>query len=312
MPRLTVARLALWLTILVGMLGCELSPPLQPLETASSPSASPTTAPGTVVPAATPTPSITPTPSPTPATRALRGYVVDRNGQRLPGVKVAVSSLSVLTAVASASAVDELGQSVSLQAGEFILLNVPTGDQTLVLSYDDATRSIPVTVQASGVTRADALYLPVYGAVPDGSKALSATTSTTMIEVQKASSSAPLVFSPDRLSIQLKAPPNSAGDTVGAYAFTYVHTGDATLSPTIVWDLPSVVVLPALSPTQSGPSVDLSALIKNTSTTLQSNWDFDTPNATLKIEFLRALDGPAVLDRDGKPLTVRVNCLLVP
>lgn len=309
MPRLAFARLALLLTVLVGMLGCELSPPLQPLETGASPSPqAPTSTPGTVTPVST----ASPTPSPTPAIRALRGYVVERNGDRLPGAKVSLGSQWVLTAAASASAVDELGQSVTLQAGEFILLNPAVGDQTLELTYDDASRSLSVTVQASGVTHADALYLPVFGAVPDGSGAVTATTATTMIEVQKASSSAPLVFSPDRITIQLKAPPNSAGDTIGAYAFTYVHTGDATISPTIVWDLPSVVVLPAMSSTLSGPTVDVSALIKNTSTSLQANWDFDTPNATLKVEFRRSQDGTPVLDRDGKPLVVRVNCLLVP
>lgn len=286
------------LTILVGMLGCELSPPLQPLATNPSPSpvtsASPTTA-----------------PTPTPVVRALRGIVSGNQGP-LVGARVSLGTLAATTAAASASVLDATGTPVTLAQGEFLLLQVPAGSHSLTFAYDGISRTQAVSIQATGTTSVPPLVLPVDGPVPDGSTALSAGTSTSMIEVQKASPSAALVFTPDRVTIQVKAPPNSKGSTIGAYAFTYVHAGDATISPTIVWTLPSVVVLPALGPSESGPSVDLTALIKNTSSTLQSTWDFNPPDAMLKIEFRQALDGPPVLDRDGKPLTVLLNCLLVP
>lgn len=309
MTRRIAARLAILLTLLVGMLGCELSPPLQPLAESPSPGAS--TKPSQAVSTPTPT-SATPTPAPTPAVRGIRGYVVDRNGLRLPGAQVAVGAFTGTTAEASASATDEKGQAITLEAGEFLLLGTPAGSQSLFVAYDGVSRSQPVMVAATGLSQVGKVVLPVEGAVPEGSTALVVATTTSMIEVQKASSSAPLVFSPDRLIVQLKAPPNGAGETIGAYAFTYVHAGDATISPTIVWEVPPVLVLPAAGPTTSGPAVDLSAMIRNTSSSLQSGWTFDDPAATLKLEFRRSASGPPVLDRDGKPLVLRVNCLLVP
>lgn len=97
--------LASVLVLLTGLLGCELSPPLQPLN--ASPAPKSTATPVTPTPTPLPTASPTPTPTPTPAIKALRGYVLDRGGKRLPGARVTLGAFSVLTAEASASATDE-------------------------------------------------------------------------------------------------------------------------------------------------------------------------------------------------------------
>lgn len=287
------------------MLGCDLSPPLLPLDTASSPVATATPGQGAG------SPSPTPGPTATPVIKAIRGYVVDRNDQRLPGVKVALGSLSVQTAEASASATDELGQAVLLEAGEFILLRVPGGDQTLILSYDDATRSLPVTVKDSGVTRADGLYLPVYGAVPSGSKALVANTSLPLIKVQKASADAQLLFAPEVVSVTFKAPPNGIGDQIGAYSITYMQDGGTALAPPVVRTLSLVDVPPALSATKSGPSVTGNFYLMDSGETLRSAWTLNNANAYVRIEFFNKRDGRRITDRNGDPLFVEVSCTLV-
>lgn len=310
MTRLAAARLAVLLTLLVGMLGCDLSPPLLPLGTASSPSPGATATPDPG--AASPTPSPTPSPSPTPAIRAIRGYVVDRNDRRLPGARVTLGNLSVLTAEASASATDELGQVVSLEAGEFILLNVLSGDQTLTLAYDDVTHPFPLLVSAAGVTRASQ-SLPVDGAVPSGSKALVASAGMSLLKVQKASASASLVFMTETVTLNFKAPPNGSGDQIGAYSLTYVQAGEASLSETVTRPLPQPIsVAPALGATRSGPQVPGEFHVLDTSAGLQSAWTFAKPDATLKLEFFHTEGGRPILDRDGKPLVKRIPCTLIP
>ncbi|HEY9855688.1 MAG TPA: carboxypeptidase-like regulatory domain-containing protein [Stenomitos sp.] len=303
--------MAILLVLLVGLLGCDLSPPLVPLDASPSPSATPaaTATPGYV----TSSPSPSPSPSPTPTTvRAIRGYVVDRNGQRLPGAKVAMGSVSVLTAVASASVVDEQGQTVSLQAGEFILLGVPSGDQTLSLSYDDASRSIPVTVQASGATQVAELYLPAYGAVPSGSKAVVATAALPYIKVQKASADASLTFTPESVTVAFKAPPNGMGDQIGAYSVTYYQDGGTALAPTLVRPC-SVDVQPATSATKSGPTAIGEFYILDSSEALRSTWTPTNANGYLRLEFFSDTKRTRpILDRSGNPLYVEITCTLVP
>ncbi len=294
------------LVLLTGLLGCELSPPLQPLGSTATPR--PTSSATPVVP--TPSPAPTPTPSPTPAIKALRGYVVDRSGNRLPGAKVALGAFSVLSAEASASATDEMGQAVTLAAGEFILLNVPSGEQTLTLSYDDATHSLPVNVQPSGVTHVDPITLLVDGAVPTGSKAVLASADLPLLKVQKASSSAPLAFMQETVTVDFKAPPNGVGDQIGAYAFTYVQ-GEASMSETVTWPVSKINVPAALGKTRSGPIISGAFHILNTSAALQSAWTFTKPDATLKIQFFNAEGGRPIQDRDGNPLVIRIPCLLV-
>lgn len=297
------------LVLLTGLLGCELSPPLQPLGSTATPR--PTSSATPVVP--TPSPAPTPTPSPTPAIKALRGYVVDRSGNRLPGAKVALGAFSVLSAEASASATDESGQSVTLAAGEFILLNVPSGEQTLTLSYDDASRSIPVTIAASGVTRADGLYLPVYGAVPSGSKALTASTALPLIKVQKASADAQLVFAPESVTVTFKAPPNGVGDQIGAYAYTYYREDGTALAPTVVRNLsPEADVRPAVSATKSGPSESAELYILESGEALRSAWTSSNANAYVRLAFFNTRGGRQIVDRNGDPLVVEVSCTLIP
>lgn len=297
------------LVLLTGLLGCELSPPLQPLGSTASPK--PTTSASPVVPTPTPAPTATPTPS--PAIKALRGHVVDRNGQRLPGARVALGAFSVLTAEASESATDERGQTVTLEAGEFILLNVPAGEQTLTLSYDDASRSVPVTVASAGVTRADGLYLPVYGAVPSGSKALTASTTLPLIKVQKASADAQLVFLPETFAVTFKAPPNGIGDQIGAYSVTYFQSDGTPLAPAEVWPLSTPVdVEPAVSGTKSGPAETGNFHILDGREVLRNAWTTSNANGYVRLAFFNSRGGRPIVDRSGEPLIVEVSCTLVP
>lgn len=305
MTRLSAARLLSLLAILVGMLGCELSPPLVPLEASPSPSAS-------LAPTASPAAAAsTPAPTATPAVTAIRGNVIDRNGQPLPGARVAVGALSVLTAQASASVVDEAGESVELAAGEFILLRVPAGDRNLELSYDDATNSIPVTVQASGVTRADNLYLDAYGAVPSGSHAIVASYPLPLIKVQKASADAALAFSPETVGVSFKAPPNGSGDQIGAYSVTY-YQGDGTLlAPPVVYNC-ALSVPPATSATRSGAYVSGTFDIVDYDATLRSAWTSSNAAGYLRLAFFDKRGGRPILGYDGEPLVVELSCTLAP
>lgn len=154
--------------------------------------------------------------------------------------------------------------------------------------------------------------LPVDGAVPSGSKALVANTALSLLKVQKASSDAQLVFMQEKVTIDFKAPPNGLGDQIGAYALTYVQTGEASISETVTRTVPRISVEPALGPTRSGPAAAGEFYILDTSAGLRSAWTFAKPDATLKLQFFNTEGGRPILDREGNPLVVRIPCLLVP
>jgi hypothetical protein len=223
---------------------------------------------------------------------------------------------------------DDVGNPVKLGLGEFLLLKVASGSQTLSASYDGASNSLPVpitpgvadvTATPSPILRlSDDLFLPADGPVATGSTAIGVAaivlpgSSDNMIDVQKASGS--LNFLVSNVDVRLKAPPNSRGDAIGFYSYTYLGAGDATLSTPVTMQpvLPSVVTVPpAPGPGQSGPTQDLVLGIKYTGTDLAAAWTFAAPNVTLRIELFNTA-GVRAVDRNGNPIVLRVPCLLVP
>lgn len=302
----------LGVVLLVSLMGCDLSPPTYVPTTTSTPAVTPTQAPAQANPTPTPSPTVPPT-----SLGTLRGFVTGRNG-RLAGVRVFVGSAATTTAAASGSATDENGNPVTLGLGEFILPNVPFGQETAAFAFDDASRSMTVTVATGGETRLSSdVYLPTDGPVPNGSSALGVVgfqlaASASQLEVEKASSTASLQFIPPSVAVLLKAPPNSQGALIHSFSFAYVQSGSATMSVSPRKPLPSnVTVLPAGDASHSGPISTLANLdISDSSNALASSWDFTNPHATLTLYFYDDRDTP-VLARDGTPLTVTVPCLLI-
>lgn len=312
MPHRFWRLFCLGVALLVSLVGCDLSPPTDVPTTTATPVVTPTPVPA----GANPTP--TPSPTATPASLGtLRGFVTGRNG-RLAGVRVAVGAATTTTAPASGSATDANGNAVTLGLGEFILPNVPVGQETAAFSFDDASRSMTVTLTAGGETRLTSdVYLPTDGPVPSGSSALGVVgfqlaANASQLEVEKASSTASLQFIPQTVAVLLKAPPNGQGALIHAYSFAYVQSGNATMSTSPSKPLPSnVVVLPAGDASHSGPTATLANLdISDSSNALASSWDFTNPNASLNLFFYDDRNNP-VLARDGSPLTVTVPCLLI-
>ena len=313
--------------LLLALVGCvELSPPLPTTITASSP------------PSPTPTldPSLTASPSPAPSATStpvplgtVEGFVSDISSPslRLAGAEVSIGTNSVMTSDGTDTAVDDNGKTITLPLGEFWLPGIQPGSQTLAVLYDDASISIPVTVNPGPTNLAatpsnvtilgDDTHVPTYGPVATGSTALAANfvlhgASTTMFLVSKASGSTNLSFPSPDIDILLKAPPNGQGDSIGSYAFTYVDSSDHPLASTMGPIAITPVIVPPATYNHSSSVVTLNALdMEDSSSILFNNWTFANNFATLKIDLYDSY-GQHLIARDGTPLVVNIPCQLTP
>lgn len=308
------------MALLAALVGCtELSPPLAPIPDTTNTAA---------IPTPSPSPTPIPTPSPIPSVSTLgtvRGFVCDISSPSmfLAGARVTIGTASILTSDGSATAVDDNGKTFTLKPGEYWLRGIPRGDQAVSALYDDSTASFDLTVKAaltnidatpSGANTVSTFFVPTLGPVATGSNALSSSfvlhgASSTFFQVAQATTS--LSFPAPTIDIKLKAPPNSRGDTVGAYVFTYLDDQGAPLassSPKL--DITSVTVSPAAY-NHSSSVVTLSDLdVQTTQAALFNKWTFNNNFATLKID-LYAPDGHHLVARDGSPLVIRIPCQLI-
>lgn len=267
----------------------------------------------------TPRPATTPAPSATPTLwGAVRGSVMTAASPSIPltGATVLLGSLKTVTSDGTATASTLAGDALTLAPGEFWLPGAPPGAAQLRISYDGVSTTTPVTVTAGAATQLTSpLLLTTPGPVPDGSTALVATfalsgSNPILYEVGRATDSEQLIFPVPMVQLHVKAPPNSRGATVAAYAFTYLGPDDVPLAPSSLHIPITPGIVPPAAPTQSSGAATLSLSVTNYSEALARNWTFAQNFATLQL-LLYGLDGGALLGRDQLPLKVRIPCQLI-